>query len=143
MAGYAPPVQSPNAQQCALLEMRKMKLSISRGIPRFVSILGVLSLLGIIYFKFYSLKPFLISDIKCKNFVCLAANKTSKAKMGRTYLSQTHYQTRLLIFESLLLDLKPGGIRIGLDFCVGTGTFAARMREHNVAIVSATSWGPF
>ncbi|XP_071699476.1 probable methyltransferase At1g29790 [Rutidosis leptorrhynchoides] len=36
-----------------------------------------------------------------------------------------------------VLDLKPDEIRIGLDFSVGTGTFAARMREHNVTIVSA------
>ncbi|KAI4355127.1 hypothetical protein L6164_003930 [Bauhinia variegata] len=37
-----------------------------------------------------------------------------------------------------VLDIKPGEIRIGLDFSVGTGTFAARMREFNVTIVSAT-----
>ncbi|CDY72207.1 BnaCnng76480D [Brassica napus] len=37
-----------------------------------------------------------------------------------------------------VLEIKPGEIRIGLDFSVGTGTFAARMRESNVTIVTAT-----
>lgn len=37
-----------------------------------------------------------------------------------------------------VLSIKPGEIRIGLDFSIGTGTFAARMREFNVTIVSAT-----
>ncbi|KAJ1396209.1 hypothetical protein SESBI_32709 [Sesbania bispinosa] len=35
---------------------------------------------------------------------------------------------------SEVLGMKPGEIRIGLDFSVGTGTFAARMREFNVTI---------
>ncbi|OMP11735.1 hypothetical protein CCACVL1_00306, partial [Corchorus capsularis] len=35
-----------------------------------------------------------------------------------------------------VLAIKPGQIRIGLDYGVGTGTFAARMREQNVTIVS-------
>ncbi|KAJ1256128.1 hypothetical protein BS78_K081300 [Paspalum vaginatum] len=36
-----------------------------------------------------------------------------------------------------VLAVKPGEVRIGLDVSVGTGTFAARMRERNVTIVSA------
>ncbi|CAA6654251.1 unnamed protein product [Spirodela intermedia] len=35
-----------------------------------------------------------------------------------------------------VLAVKPGEIRIGLDVSVGTGSFAARMREWNVTIVS-------
>ncbi|KAF2559203.1 hypothetical protein F2Q68_00018265 [Brassica cretica] len=35
-----------------------------------------------------------------------------------------------------VLRVKPGEIRIGLDVGVGTGTFAARMREKNVTIVT-------
>ncbi|KAJ6762716.1 hypothetical protein OIU79_023454 [Salix purpurea] len=35
-----------------------------------------------------------------------------------------------------VLAIKPGEIRIGLDFGVGTGTFAARMKEQNVTVVS-------
>ncbi|XP_062001250.1 probable methyltransferase At1g29790 [Rosa rugosa] len=37
---------------------------------------------------------------------------------------------------SEILAIKPGEIRIGLDFGVGTGTYAARMRENNVTVVS-------
>ncbi|KAK4411451.1 hypothetical protein Sango_0218100 [Sesamum angolense] len=51
------------------------------------------------------------------------------------------YTKPLPINESLWAlpnDKNPGEIRIGLDFSVGTGTFAARMREHNVTVVSAT-----
>ena len=36
-----------------------------------------------------------------------------------------------------VLAAKPGEVRIGLDMSVGTGSFAARMRERNVTIVSA------
>ncbi|TQD79802.1 hypothetical protein C1H46_034665 [Malus baccata] len=35
-----------------------------------------------------------------------------------------------------VLAIKPGEMRIGLDFGIGTGTFVARMREHNVTVVS-------
>ncbi|KAE8691271.1 nuclear transcription factor Y subunit B-4-like [Hibiscus syriacus] len=35
-----------------------------------------------------------------------------------------------------VLSIKPGQIRIGLDYDVGIGTFTARMRELNVIIVS-------
>ncbi|THG03362.1 hypothetical protein TEA_010347 [Camellia sinensis var. sinensis] len=37
-----------------------------------------------------------------------------------------------------VLSLKPGEIRVGLDFSPTTGTFAAIMREKNVTIASAT-----
>jgi ubiquinone/menaquinone biosynthesis C-methylase UbiE len=36
-----------------------------------------------------------------------------------------------------VLAAKPGEVRIGLDMSVGTGSFAARMRERGVTIVSA------
>nr|BAK05115.1 predicted protein [Hordeum vulgare subsp. vulgare] len=36
-----------------------------------------------------------------------------------------------------VLAVKPGELRIGLDVSVGTGSFAARMRERGVTIVSA------
>ncbi|KAM0856337.1 hypothetical protein ACQ4PT_049164 [Festuca glaucescens] len=36
-----------------------------------------------------------------------------------------------------VLAVKPGEVRIGLDVSVGTGTFAARMRERGVTVVSA------
>ncbi|KAL7229512.1 hypothetical protein ACSBR2_008090 [Camellia fascicularis] len=37
-----------------------------------------------------------------------------------------------------VLSLKPGKIRVGLDFSPTTGTFAAIMREKNVTVASAT-----
>ncbi|CAK9134365.1 unnamed protein product [Ilex paraguariensis] len=94
------------------------------------------------------------SQYRCKNFVCLGSNSTRKGffkcadcfnlthhEMPRwvklTYQDPNSKLTAdFLITE--VLNLKSGEIRIGLDFSVGTGTFAARMREFNVTIVSAT-----
>ncbi|KAK9056148.1 hypothetical protein SSX86_027237 [Deinandra increscens subsp. villosa] len=94
------------------------------------------------------------SQYKCKNFACLAASNTSKGffKCSDCFNLTHHENPRWVIpvypdpasnstpdFRITdILDLKPGEIRIGLDFSVGTGTFAARMREHNVTMVSAT-----
>ncbi|KAK9143886.1 hypothetical protein Syun_013286 [Stephania yunnanensis] len=94
------------------------------------------------------------SQYICKNFTCLANNKTRKGffkcsdcfnlvdhEMPR-WIKQTNMQQNLKITPDFLisdvLNIKPGEIRIGLDFSVGTGTFAARMREFNVTIVTAT-----
>ncbi|KAL2455230.1 S-adenosyl-L-methionine-dependent methyltransferase superfamily protein [Abeliophyllum distichum] len=93
------------------------------------------------------------SQYKCKNFTCLAKNTTQKGffKCADCFNLDDHEWPRwikpvyqdpnsnltadFLIKE--VLDLKPNEIRIGLDFSIGTGTFAARMREYNVTIVSA------
>lgn len=94
------------------------------------------------------------SQYRCKNFACLAANKTGKGffkcadcfnlphhEMPRwvvpVYPDPTSNSTPDFLIRDILA-LKPGEIRIGLDFSVGTATFAARMRENNVTIVSAT-----
>ncbi|MQM10556.1 hypothetical protein Taro_043452 [Colocasia esculenta] len=47
--------------------------------------------------------------------------------------------------EKVLATRAPGTIRIGLDLGGGSGTFAARMREHNVTIVTTSMNfdGPF
>lgn len=37
-----------------------------------------------------------------------------------------------------VVRLKQGGLRIGLDIGGGTGSFAVRMREHNVTIITST-----
>lgn len=94
------------------------------------------------------------SHYRCKSFTCLVSNTTRKGffKCADCFNLMNHefprwikpvYQdpnsnltSDFLITE--VLDLKRGEIRNGLDFSVGTGTFAARMREHNVTIVSAT-----
>lgn len=91
------------------------------------------------------------SQYRCKNFACLARNTTSKGffKCADCFNLTNHEMPRWVRLEvdsdqtsdfliSDVLEVKPGEIRIGLDFSVGTGTFAARMREFNVTIVSAT-----
>ncbi|CAL5339959.1 unnamed protein product [Camellia sinensis] len=94
------------------------------------------------------------SQYRCKNFTCLANNATRKGffKCADCF-NLTHHElprwikpvyqdpNSNLTSDFLIndvLELKPGEIRIGLDFSVGTGTFAARMRESNVTIVSAS-----
>ncbi|QCE02651.1 S-adenosyl-L-methionine-dependent methyltransferase [Vigna unguiculata] len=91
------------------------------------------------------------SQYRCKNFACLAGNTTGKGffKCAHCFNLTNHEKPRWMSLESdsnqtaefLISDvlaIKPGEIRMGLDFSVGTGTFAARMREFNVTIVSAT-----
>ncbi|CAH8273554.1 unnamed protein product [Arabidopsis lyrata] len=92
---------------------------------------------------------------KCKNFACLASNTIARKGFFKctdcfnlTYHESPRWLNRgevdletnqtadFSIAE--VLEIKPGEIRIGLDFSIGTGTFAARMREQNVTIVSAT-----
>lgn len=57
-------------------------------------------------------------------------------KTGWDILTNGSISTELAIDE--VLQLRPGEIRIGLDVTSTTGTFAARMRERNVTIASAT-----
>ncbi|XP_048334965.2 probable methyltransferase At1g29790 [Ziziphus jujuba] len=94
------------------------------------------------------------SQYRCKNFTCLASNSTRKGfyKCSDCFNLSHHEQPRWIRQENLdpvsnltadflipqVLKIKPGEIRIGLDFSVGTGTFAARMREFNVTVVSAS-----
>lgn len=94
------------------------------------------------------------SHYRCKNFTCLASNSTRKGffKCADCFNLTGHEQPRWVepVYVDLttnqtvdfvvpeVLAIKPGEIRIGLDFSVGTGTFAARMREFDVTIVTAT-----
>lgn len=94
------------------------------------------------------------SGYRCKNFSCLVTNFTRKGffKCSDCFNLKDHEFPRWVklgyqdpnsnltcdFLISEVLDLKPGEMRIGLDFSVGTGSFAARMREHNVTIVSAS-----
>uniref|UniRef100_A0A7N0UKR4 S-adenosyl-L-methionine-dependent methyltransferase superfamily protein n=1 Tax=Kalanchoe fedtschenkoi TaxID=63787 RepID=A0A7N0UKR4_KALFE len=111
-------------------------------------------------------KPFSISDsmwklpddrnvrwshYRCKNFSCLASNTSVKGffKCADCFNLNHHEKPRWMVTDPTtntpadflipqVLALKHGEIRIGMDFSVGTGTFAARMREFNITIVSAT-----
>nr|POE49988.1 ring-h2 finger protein atl68 [Quercus suber] len=94
------------------------------------------------------------SQYRCKNFNCLAHNSTGKGffKCADCFNLSYHEMPRWIQQVNIVpnsnltadflipevLGIKPGEIRIGLDFSVGTGTFAARMREFNVTVVSAT-----
>ncbi|KAL2494581.1 S-adenosyl-L-methionine-dependent methyltransferase superfamily protein [Forsythia ovata] len=87
------------------------------------------------------------SKYKCKNFACLAKNTTRKGflKCADCFSLDDHEWPRCikLVYQDPnsnltadflikeVLDLKPNEIRIGLDFSIGTGTFAARMRKYN------------
>ncbi|WOL00781.1 hypothetical protein Cni_G09494 [Canna indica] len=94
------------------------------------------------------------SHYRCKNFACLAKNGTGKGFfkcadcfnltdhekprwMQVVYLDPSSNSTPDFLIEEVL-KIKPREIRVGLDYSVGTGTFAARMREFNVTIVTAT-----
>eukprot|EP01018_Ginkgo_biloba_P018306 Gb_24106 [translate_table: standard] len=88
------------------------------------------------------------NNYQCRNFACLASNKKNKGffKCSGCFNLTQHEAPKWVVNSSSradfliaeVLSIKPGEIRIGLDFSVGIGTFAARMREHNVTIVSAT-----
>ncbi|KAL2481816.1 putative S-adenosyl-L-methionine-dependent methyltransferase superfamily protein [Abeliophyllum distichum] len=85
------------------------------------------------------------SNYQCRNFECLSSKNPRRGyskctgcfemeKEKLKWVTNTSFAIDFLIKD--VLQIKPGEIRIGLDFGVGTGTFAARMREQNVTIVS-------
>ncbi|MFS7986594.1 putative S-adenosyl-L-methionine-dependent methyltransferase [Helianthus anomalus] len=85
------------------------------------------------------------SNYACRNFECLSSKNPKRGyskctdcfemeKEKLKWVTNTSFPTDILIKDAL--GVKPGEIRIGLDFGIGTGTFAARMREHNVTIVT-------
>ncbi|KAI3975172.1 hypothetical protein MKX01_020573 [Papaver californicum] len=94
------------------------------------------------------------SGYRCKNFTCLASSASKKGffKCADCFNLTHHEMPRWIQPVALdprlnttadflipeVLKIKPGEIRIGLDFSAGTGSFAARMREFNVTIVTAT-----
>ncbi|CAI9102187.1 OLC1v1000413C1 [Oldenlandia corymbosa var. corymbosa] len=85
------------------------------------------------------------SNYQCRNYECLSSKNPKRGyikcsgcfemdKEKLKWVTNTSLPIDFLIKH--VLKVKPGEIRIGLDFGVGTGTFAARMREENVTIVS-------
>ncbi|CAI9763323.1 unnamed protein product [Fraxinus pennsylvanica] len=89
------------------------------------------------------------SRYKCKNYRCLVSNGTINnrgfykcsdcfdlTKRGWDGQRDKDISAEFSIDEILML--KPGEIRIGLDFSPTAGTFAALMKEKNVTIASAT-----
>uniref|UniRef100_A0A7N0R7V3 S-adenosyl-L-methionine-dependent methyltransferase n=1 Tax=Kalanchoe fedtschenkoi TaxID=63787 RepID=A0A7N0R7V3_KALFE len=87
------------------------------------------------------------SKYQCRNFDCLSSTNPKRGyskcsgcfemeKEKIKWVGSSSLPMDFLIKD--VLDTKPGEIRIGLDFGVGTGTFAARMREQNVTIISTS-----
>ncbi|KAL5983840.1 hypothetical protein ACLOJK_017936 [Asimina triloba] len=85
------------------------------------------------------------NNYRCRNFNCLSSKNPVRGfskcidcfemeKEKRKWVTNSSVAAEFLIND--VLAVKPGEIRIGLDFGIGTGTFAARMRERNVTIVS-------
>ncbi|KAJ7513722.1 hypothetical protein O6H91_23G012000 [Diphasiastrum complanatum] len=85
----------------------------------------------------------------CRNFACLAAKSTRKGffKCAECFNLSSHEAPRWIGNSSTnaadfsiaeVMQIKPGEIRIGLDFSVSVGTFAVRMREYNATIATAT-----
>ncbi|GLT31629.1 hypothetical protein SLA2020_063540 [Shorea laevis] len=89
------------------------------------------------------------SHYKCNAYSCLVSNGTMDRRgffkcascfdlSKRGWEVQEKESTTAEFTIDEVLRLKPGEIRIGLDFSPTTGTFAALMRERNVTIASAT-----
>lgn len=84
----------------------------------------------------------------CQNFSCLADYTKRKKffKCSPCFDLAVHEKMRWVVVNSSdteflitdVLAIKPLEIRIGLDYSMGTGTFAARMKEHGVTIASTT-----
>ncbi|XAR52613.1 hypothetical protein NMG60_11020767 [Bertholletia excelsa] len=87
------------------------------------------------------------SNYKCRNFECLSSKNPKRGyskcvgcfemeKEKTKWVTNSTLPVDFLIKD--VLAIKSGEIRIGLDFGIGTGTFAARMREQDVTIVSTS-----
>ncbi|TMW97083.1 hypothetical protein EJD97_006231 [Solanum chilense] len=78
------------------------------------------------------------SNYRCRNFECLLRKNTKKGfemeKEKVKWVTNSSVPVDFLIKD--VLGIKAGEMRIGLDCGVGTGSFAATMREHNVTIIS-------
>ncbi|WVZ12625.1 hypothetical protein V8G54_017155 [Vigna mungo] len=84
-------------------------------------------------------------NYQCRKFECLSSKNPKRGyskcigcfEMEKEKLKWVANSSVLVdFFISEVLAIKPGEVRIGLDYGIGTGTFAARMREQNVTIVS-------
>ncbi|GMN43869.1 hypothetical protein TIFTF001_013067 [Ficus carica] len=84
-------------------------------------------------------------NYQCRNFQCLSSKNPKRGYSKCTGCFEMEKEKLKWVTNSSLpidflisdvLAIKPGEVRIGLDFGVGTGSFAARMRERNVTIIS-------
>ncbi|KAL7232197.1 hypothetical protein ACSBR2_010259 [Camellia fascicularis] len=86
---------------------------------------------------------------KCKDYTCLVSNETIDRRgfykcydcfdlLRRGWEVPTNESLSAEFTTDEVLSLKPGEIRVGMDFSPTTGTLAAIMREKNVTVASAT-----
>lgn len=85
------------------------------------------------------------SGLGCKNLSCLISKKLSRECVGCFNLDNPNENQRYIKARGkndFLIDdvlaLGSGGIRIGFDIGGGAGTFAARMAERNVTVITNT-----
>lgn len=86
------------------------------------------------------------SGLGCKNLVCLNSKKLNRDCAGCFDLASNGYESQKFVKvrgkNDFLIDdvlgLGGGGVRIGFDIGGGSGTFAARMAERNVTVVTVT-----
>ncbi|KAG9145627.1 hypothetical protein Leryth_027034 [Lithospermum erythrorhizon] len=85
------------------------------------------------------------SNYQCRDFECLSSKNPRRGyskcvgcfEMEKEKLKwMTNASLPIDVLIKDVLAIKPGVIRIGLDYGIGTGTFAAQMREQNVTIIS-------
>ncbi|KAI5596784.1 hypothetical protein BDE02_02G024200 [Populus trichocarpa] len=85
------------------------------------------------------------SGLGCKNLECLNRKKLSRDCVGCFNITSDYETQRFVkargkndfIIDDVLA-LASGGIRIGFDIGGGSGTFAARMAERNVTVITNT-----
>ncbi|KAJ8750051.1 hypothetical protein K2173_013966 [Erythroxylum novogranatense] len=85
------------------------------------------------------------SGLGCKNFECLNKKKLSRECVGCFDLVNGYENKRFVkargktdFLVDDVLALASGGMRIGFDIGGGSGTFAARMAERNVTVITNT-----
>ncbi|KAJ9165996.1 hypothetical protein P3X46_020802 [Hevea brasiliensis] len=85
------------------------------------------------------------SGLGCKNFGCLHKKKLSRECVDCFDLASAHENQKFVNAKSKsdfltddVLALASGGIRIGFDIGGGSGSFAARMAERNVTVITDT-----
>ncbi|XVE56135.1 hypothetical protein DITRI_Ditri03aG0213600 [Diplodiscus trichospermus] len=104
-----------------------------------------LSSLPVSLWKPVSEKVVTWSGLGCKNFDCLNRKKLSRDCLGCFDLVDGYETQKFVKARSkndFLIDdvlaMGNGGIRIGFDIGGGSGTFAARMAERNVTVITNT-----
>ncbi|KAF6140458.1 hypothetical protein GIB67_014381 [Kingdonia uniflora] len=129
---------------------QKLILRGCEPLPRRRCFARIVPKVGLLHFPLSLWKP--ISDkivswsgLNCKSFACLGTKKISNDCVGCFDLVNGTEKYRFLRAKSKndflvddVLSLGSGGIRIGFDIDGGSGTFAARMAERNVTVVTSS-----